>query len=382
MYSERINSLPAYLFAEIEEIKDREIKKGRDIIDLSIGDPDQPTPPHIIESLCEAAKDPKNHRYPSYRGMLQFREAVAEWYRKKGVDLDPEEEVITLIGSKEGIAHVPIAFLNPGDVALVPDPAYPVYRNATILSDGIPRVMPLLEERGFKPDLERIKPENARVMFLNYPNNPTTAVADEKFFREAIDFAHEHDIILCHDNPYSEITYDGYEAPSFLSVKGAKEVGIEFHSLSKTYNMTGWRIGFACGNAEIIKGLGNVKSNVDSGVFQAVQIAGISALKGPQDCVRKMREIYRERRDTLCKGLREAGFSFEPPLATFYVWVRVPKGYDSMSFTEALLSRCGIIVTPGIGFGEHGEGYVRFALTESVERIEEAVERLKNAGLW
>jgi len=385
MYAKRINSLPPYLFAEIDERKREVEKKGVDIIDLGIGDPDLPTPPHIVEAACNAAKDPANHRYPSYEGLLSFREAVAAWYRQtKHVTVDPEDEVLTLIGSKEGIAHSPFAFLDPGDLALVPDPAYPVYNNATVLADAKPYPIPLTEEHEFKPDLESIDGEVARkakIMFLSYPNNPTAATVEESFFKEVVDFAHDHDIIVLHDNPYTELTFDGYEAPSFMLVNGAKEVGIEFGSLSKTYNMTGWRIGFAVGNSEILNGLKLMKTNIDSGTFQAVQIAGITALTGSQDCVKRNVAIYRERRDILADGLSSASMEVKKPKATFYLWVKVPSGTSSIRFSMSLLERAGIVITPGLGFGKYGEGFVRFALCVSAERLMEACERLKGLNL-
>jgi LL-diaminopimelate aminotransferase len=383
-YAKGISSLPPYLFAAIDERKKEARKKGVDIIDLGIGDPDLPTPPHIIEAVCRAAQDPVNHRYPSYEGMLEFRGAVAAWYKRRmHVTVDPESEVLTLIGSKEGIAHSAFAFLDPGDIALVPDPAYPVYHNATVLANAIPYSVPLTEAHDFKPDLERIDTEVARkakVMFLNYPNNPTAATVEASFFKEVIDFAHDHNLIVLHDNPYSELTFDGYEAPSFLAVDGAVEVGIEFNSLSKTYNMTGWRIGFAVGNAGILKGLRIVKTNVDSGTFQAVQVAGIAALTGPQDCVKRNMEIYRKRRDILVEGLRSAGIAVTKPKATFYLWARVPQSFStssSIQFSMFLLERAGIVVTPGIGFGAYGESFIRLALCVGEERLQDACERLK-----
>ncbi len=385
MYAKGISSLPPYLFAEIDERKKETEKKGIDIIDLGIGDPDLPTPPHIVEALFHAAKDPSNHRYPSYEGMLSFREAVATWYKqRKHIKLDAEDEVLTLIGSKEGIAHSAFAFLNPGDIALVPDPAYPVYNNATIMANSRPYSVPLTEEHGFKPDLERIDKgiaRRAKIMFLNYPNNPTAATAEKSFFKEVVDFARENEIIVLHDNPYSELTFDGYEAPSFLAVKGAKDVGVEFGSLSKTYNMTGWRIGFVVGNSEILKGLKLVKTNIDSGAFQAVQMAGIAALTGPQDCVKQNVEIYKRRRDLLADGLRSSGIELEKPKATFYIWAKVPSGFSSIQFSMFLLERTGVVVTPGIGFGEAGEGFVRFSLCVSEERILEACERIKGLNI-
>jgi LL-diaminopimelate aminotransferase len=383
MYASRITSLPPYLFAAIDKARQEVLKKGVDVINLSIGDPDMPTPPHIVEAMKKSVSNPERHRYPSYEGMLAFRTAAATWIKKTmKVDLNPADEVLTLIGSKEGIAHIPLAFLNPGEVSLVPDPAYPVYNIGTILADGKPHKMPLLAENDFLPDLDAIPAsvaEKAKIMFINYPNNPTSAIASVKFFEEVVDFANENDILVIHDNAYSEMAYDGYKAPSFLSVNGAKEIGIEMHSLSKTYNMTGWRIGFAIGNRDILSGLGKVKTNVDSGAFEAVQEAGIAALNGPQDCVREMNGVYKERRDALLAGLKELGFEVKPPKATFYVWTRV-KG-SSLDFSRMLLERAGIVATPGIGFGEYGEGYIRFALTQSVDRINEAVERMRELGI-
>ncbi len=383
IYASRITSLPPYLFAAIDKAKQEVIKKGADVINLSIGDPDLPTPPHIVEAMKKSVSNPERHRYPSYEGMLAFRTAAATWIKKTmKVDLNPEDEVLTLIGSKEGIAHIPLAFLNPGEVSLVPDPAYPVYNIGTILADGKPHKMPLLAENDFLLDLDAIPAsvaEKAKIMFINYPNNPTSATASVKFFEEVVDFANENDILVIHDNAYSEMTYDGYKAPSFLSVNGAKDIGIEMHSLSKTYNMTGWRIGFAIGNRDILSGLRKVKTNVDSGAFEAVQEAGIAALNGPQDCVREMNGVYKERRDALLAGLKELGFEVKPPKATFYVWTRV-KG-SSLDFSRMLLEKAGIVATPGVGFGGYGEGYIRFALTQSVDRINEAVERMRKLGV-
>ena len=382
MYANRMGSLPSYLFAKLDQLKSEKIKQGVDIIDLGIGDPDQPTPEHIIRSLCDAIKDSSTHQYPSYEGMLSFREAAAQWYADTfSVMLDPEDQVLTLIGSKEGIAHMPLAFVNPGDFTLVPDPAYPVYRMGTLIAGGTPHIMPLLAENGFLPDLDLISrgiARSAKMLFINYPNNPTSAIADKKFFKKVVDFAYDNGLIVCHDNAYSEMTYDGYKAPSFLETKGAMEVGVEFHSLSKTYNMTGWRLGFAVGNADILAGLGRIKTNIDSGVFRAIQMAGITALKGPQDCVKKMRATYQERRDVLITGLENMGISVKPPKATFYVWSPVPRGFTSLEFSNLLLDKAGVVVTPGIGFGEYGEGYIRFGLTTSIEKIKEAVERMSN----
>jgi LL-diaminopimelate aminotransferase len=383
MYADRINSLPPYLFAAIDKAKAEIIKKGVDVINLGIGDPDMPTPPHIVEAMKKSLDNPARHRYPSYEGMLSFRNAAAQWYRRTmNVTLDPEDEVLTLIGSKEGIAHIPLAFLNPGDVSLVPDPGYPVYNIGSILASAKPFKMPLLSENEFLPDLDAIPGDiakKAKLMFLNYPNNPTSAIASLKFFEEVVDYANENEIIVVHDDAYSEMTFDGYKAPSFLNASGAKEVGIEMHSLSKTYNMTGWRLGFAVGNREILAGLGKVKTNVDSGAFESIQEAGIAALTGPQDCVRDMNKIYRERRDALLNGLKGLGLDVKPPKATFYVWARV--NGKASDFSKMLLEKAGIVATPGNGFGEYGEGYVRFALTQSVERISEAVERMRKLDI-
>lgn len=380
MYADRINSLPPYLFATIDEAKDAVKAKGVDVIDLGVGDPDMPTPEHIVESMCEAVRDPATHRYPSYTGMIEFREAVANWCKDtRGLELDAATETLTLIGSKEGVAHIPLAFINPGDVALIPDPGYPVYKIGTQFAGGEPHIMPLLEENGFLPDFDAIpadKLAKAKLMFLNYPNNPTSATADVKFFKEVVEFAKNNDITVVHDNAYSEMVYDDYTAPSFLSVDGAMDVGMELYSMSKTYNMTGWRLAFAVGNKDLINGFGKVKSNIDSGAFDAVQRAGITAVSSSQQCVADMNSIYQKRRDALLKGLRGIGLDAKAPKATFYMWVPTPNGYDSMGFSKLLLEESGIVATPGVGFGEYGEGYIRFALTQSVERIEEAVARM------
>ncbi|MDF1533879.1 MAG: LL-diaminopimelate aminotransferase [Methanosarcinaceae archaeon] len=381
MYSDRINSLPPYLFATIDAAKAKMVAKGVDVIDLGVGDPDQPTPAHIVESMCDAVRDPKTHRYPSYTGMFSFREAAAKWCKEtKGIDIDAASETLIMIGSKEGVAHIPLAFVNPGDVVLIPDPGYPVYKIGTQFAGGIPYIMPLLEENNFLPDLDAIPKDilvKAKLMFLNYPNNPTGATADLKFFEKVVEFARENDIVVVHDNAYCEMVYDGYQAPSFLEVDGAMDVGFELYSLSKTYNMTGWRIAFAVGNKDMINAVGKVKSNIDSGAFDAIQRAGITALTSSQQCVADMNDIYTQRRDALLKGLKSIGIDVKPPKATFYVWVHVPEGYDSMGFSKLLLEEAGIVATPGIGFGDYGEGYIRFALTQSVERINEAVGRME-----
>ena len=383
--AERLKRLPPYLFAEIDRQKKEARARGMDLVDLGIGDPDLPTAPHVIEALHRAARDPKNHRYPDYEGLLTFRAAVAAWYHARfGVSLDPATEVLTLIGSKEGTAHMPLAFVNPGDAVLVPDPGYPVYAAGTWFAGGEPYFLPLRAERQFLPDLDAIPPDvlrRARMLYLNYPNNPTAAGATREFFREVVRFADRHGIIVCHDAMYSELRFDGYEPPSFLQVDGAKDVGVEFHSCSKTYSMTGWRIGFVVGHREVLAGLGRVKTNVDSGVFQAVQEAGIAALTGPQDGVERARAIYQERRDVVVEGLRKLGLPVTPPKATFFVWAPVPDGSDSRKWASRLLQESGVVVTPGVGFGPSGEGYYRIALTVDQARIAEAMERLARLAL-
>lgn len=383
-YAERIKTLPPYLFAAIDDMKQRAMARGVDIINLGVGDPDLPTPAPIIERLREAAADPAHHQYPSYDGMLSFRTAVANWYKKRfHVTADPTSEVLTLIGSKEGIAHVPMAFIDPGDVVLVPSPGYPVYPVATGFAGGTAYEMPLVKQHGFLPDLDAVPQDvlkRAKLMYLNSPNNPTSVIADVTFFQRVVDFAKAHHVIVCHDAAYSEIFYDGQRPPSFLEADGAMDVGIEFHSLSKTFNMTGWRLGFAVGRQEVIAGLGKVKSNVDSGVFQAIQEAGITALESDDQLTDGLRTIYQERRDVLVTGLRSLGLTFAPPSAAFYVWTEVPEGFTSTSFTAHLLEHAGIVTTPGNGFGAPGEGYVRMTITTPHERLAEAVDRMKHVG--
>lgn len=376
----RLEQIGAYLFADLDR-KQEELKaKGVDVISLSIGDPDLPTPPHIIDALMEGATDPRSHRYPSYVGEIEFRSTVAAWFNKRfGVTLDPETEVLALIGSKEGIAHLPWATVDPGDVVLVPDPGYPVYRSSTILAEGVPYPVPLRRERKFLPDLSAIPDEvarKARVLFLNYPNNPTAAIAPSEFFEETVAFARKSGMLLAHDNAYSEITFDGYIAPSILEVEGAKDVAIEFHSLSKTYCMTGWRVGFAVGNATAVGALGRIKTNIDSGVFRAVQRAGIAALTGPQDAVRDRVRVYQGRRDRVTKALRSIGWEVLEVNATIYVWLPVPDGMTSAQFTATVLEKTGVLVTPGTGYGTHGEGFVRISLTIADTRLDEALARL------
>jgi LL-diaminopimelate aminotransferase len=382
--STRIKDLPPYLFAELDRKKEEVRARGTDIIDLGVGDPDRPTPKHIVDRMKRETAVPANHQYPSYEGLLSFRSAAANWYRRRfGVSLDPSSEVVTLIGSKEGIAHFPLAFVNPGDRVLVPDPGYPVYHIATMFAGGRSHFMPLLRENGFLPDLDRVpRPvlAKAKILFLNYPNNPTSAVADRKFYRKVLGFAEEHDLIVAHDVAYTEIYFDAMKPMSILELPGAKKRCIEFHSLSKTYNMTGWRIGFAVGNPELVAGIGKVKTNVDSGVFQAVQGAGIEALTSGDEITDAIRRTYRERRDILVPGLRALGLDPVEPRATFYVWIPVPKGYTSASFCSHLLEEAGIVTTPGNGFGKSGEGYIRIALTKERGRIREALSRMQKVG--
>jgi len=379
--SQRLKALPEYLFLEIDRAKREVQASGSDVIDLGIVDPDKPTPDEVIHALQKAAQNPANHQYATNYGMIEFRRHIAAWFsRRFGVELDPETEVLPILGSKEGIGHIHLAFVNPGDVVLVPDPGYPVYRSGTIFAGGEPYQMPLLEENAFLPALDEIPLElaqRARIMFINYPNNPTAAVASREFFDEVVRFAEQNDVIVCHDAAYCEMTYDGYVATTFLSVEGAKEVGIEFHSLSKTFNMTGWRIAFAVGNAEVLAGLAKVKSNVDSGMFQALQEAGIAALSGDLSEFRTAQmATYQRRRDLLCDGLNAMGWRVEKPKGGLCVWVRVPGNLDSSTAALDLLRKAAVVVAPGVGFGKYGEGYVRISLTGSEQRIEEAVKRI------
>lgn len=383
--AKRIEQLPPYLFAEIDRRKREVLARGVDLIDLGVGDPDIPTPSPIVEKLTEAAAKTANHRYPSSAGLLEFRQAVADWYRRRfGVQLDPVKEVLSLIGSKEGIANMATAFVDPGDLVLATSPAYPVYQIGTLLNGGKHYPLPLTRENHFLPDLDSIPAEVARqakLLWINYPNNPTAAVAEKDFFERVVEFAHRHNIIVCHDAAYTEVAFDGFRPMSFLEVEGAREVGIEFHSLSKTFNMTGWRIGMAVGNPDLVAGLAQVKSNVDSGAFQAIQEAGIEALRLGEALMAPSRKIYQERRDILVEGLRTAGFACEKPRATFYVWVSVPKGITSAQLTTKLLDEAGVVSTPGNGFGAAGEGYIRFTVCVAKERLKEVVERIRRVKL-
>ncbi|MDD3926218.1 MAG: LL-diaminopimelate aminotransferase [bacterium] len=379
--AERIKKVPPYLFAEIDKKVAQAKAAGKDVISLGIGDPDLPTPGYIIDELIKEAKNPVNHQYPSYEGLPAFRSAVAEWCRNRfGIALDSSSEVLTLIGSKEGIAHLPLAFVNPGDIVLIPDPGYPVYKVATLFAGGEPYPFKLLPEKGFLPDFSAIPSDiarRARMIFLNYPNNPTAAVADVSFFEEAVAFAKSYDIIVVHDNAYSEVAYDGYRPASFLQAEGAMDVGVEFNSLSKPFNMTGWRIGFAYGNKDIIAGLSIIKTNVDSGVFQAVQYAGIKALqenKGTDE----LNAVYTRRRDMVVETFNDMGWKLDKPKATFYIWAPVPDGYaSSVEFAAAMLEKASVVITPGIGYGETGNGYFRISITLGDQRLKEAMDRIK-----
>jgi len=390
--ADRLQRLPPYLFAELDRAKRQAREAGRDVIDFGVGDPDLPTPPHIIEALTRAARDPANHRYALDQGLPELRQAIAGWYQRRfNVRLDPETEILPLLGSKEGIAHAPLAFLNPNDVALVPDPCYPPYRSGTILAGGVVHPLPLREANHFLPELGEVPAairRRAKLLFANYPNNPTAGVATRADLARLLTFAAKHGMILCYDAAYSELAFDGCRPPSILELPGARECAIEFHSLSKTYQMTGWRIGWACGNPQILAALSRVKSNIDSGIFQAVQHAGIAALTGSQRCVTEAVQEYQRRCRLLVEGLAALGWQVAKPQATFYLWAKVPacragagrprRGMSSALFAKQLLDEVSIVVTPGSGFGPSGEGYVRLALTIPVERIRQALDRLRS----
>ncbi len=386
--AKRIEKVPPYLFAEIDRKRQEAVARGVDVISLGIGDPDQPTPGFVIDRLAREARDPSTHRYPPYEGTSAFREAVAGYYdRRFGVKLDPGREVIALIGSKEGLAHLVWAFVDQGDAALVSDPGYPVYGIHTLLAGGEVIPVPLLPEKGFLPDLGSVPAgarRRAKILFLCYPNNPTAGTADIGFFREAVAFARENDLLLVHDSAYVEITYDGYVAPSVLEVEGAKDVAVEFGSLSKPFNMTGWRLGYAVGSPKAIAALGIIKTNTDSGQFAAIQRAGIEALTNPQGRVfiEEMRAIYQKRRDLAVRTLTGLGCPVATPRGSFYIWAPVPKGYTSASFAGEVLDKCGVIVTPGAAYGERGEGYFRISLTIKDDRLEEALGRLAKCASW
>ena len=381
----RLQQIPPYLFAEIDRKRDELVAQGVDVINMGIGDPDQPTPAHVVQAMHAAIDDPSTHNYPPYQGTKEYRQGAAAWMERRfGVKVDPQREVVSSIGSKEAIHNTFLAFVEAGDYVLIPDPAYPVYRTSTIFAGGESWTMPLRQERGFLPDLTAIPTEVARrakLLWLNYPNNPTGAVASREFFAEAVDFCRQYDILLCHDHAYSEMAYDGYKPPSVLEVPGAKDVAIEFHSLSKSYNMTGWRVGFVCGAALGIQGLGQVKTNVDSGVFKAIQRAAMAAFQTTEAALQDLMRVYQRRRDLIVAGLQSLGWPLVPPKATLYVWAPVPQGYTSTEFATLLLEKCGIIVPPGVGYGAAGEGFFRIALTVPEERIQLAVERMRQAGI-
>lgn len=383
--SERLEKIPPYLFAEIDRKIGEARAKGLDIISLGIGDPDTPTLPPVVEEMHKAIDDPKNHDYPPYNGTKQFRDAASKWMKTRfGVEVDADTEVLANIGSKEAIAHVFFAFVDKGDYTLVPDPGYPVYHNATVFAGGTPYHIPLLEENGYLPDFDKIPEDIAKkskILFLNYPNNPTGAVADLDFWKKAVDFCKKYDILLCSDMAYSEMTYDGYKAPSVLEVEGAKDVAIEFYSHSKSYNMTGWRVGFVCGNKDAIKALGTIKNNIDSGTFKAIQQAATTAFTIDQSYIDKLNGMYQERRDIVEKGLKELGWDIKPAKATFYIWIPTPNGKTSEEFATELLEKANVVVPPGNGYGKCGEGYIRIALTKDAETIRKALQRIKDAGI-
>ena len=378
--SSRVENLPPYLFVEITQKIAEKRAKGEDVVSFAIGDPDMPTPPHIIDRLCRAAQDSANHRYPETAGLPKLRQAIAEWYKRRfGVSLDANLEVLPLIGAKEGVAHIALCFIDPGDIALVPDPGYPVYSVSTFLAGGEPYYMPLTEENDFLPDLNTIPDDvlkKAKLLWINYPNNPTGAVADLDFFNRVVKFAQQHDLAICHDGPYTEVAFDGYQPVSFMQADGAKEVGVEFHSLSKSYNMTGWRIGMVVGNPTMVDALMRVKSNLDSGIPQAIQYAAIEALTGPQDCIQEHNAIYQRRRDLVIDMVNSIGLKARPPKAGLYIWAKVPEGYTSVEFATDLLEKVGVVVTPGAGYGRGGEGYVRLSLTITDAGLVKGLSRL------
>ncbi|MCF2148771.1 LL-diaminopimelate aminotransferase [Desmonostoc muscorum LEGE 12446] len=386
-FAKRLEKIPPYLFAEITHKQNELVAKGVDIINMAIGDPDKPTPNHILQVMHEAIEDASMHNYPPYQGTKEFRETAAKWMENRfGVTgLNPDTEIVSSIGSKEAIHNTFLAFVEPGDYTLIPDPGYPVYRTSTIFAGGEFFTMPLKAENGFLPDLSNIPEEvahKAKLLWINYPNNPTGALATLEFFEELVGFCKQYDILLCHDHAYSEMAYDGYKPPSVLQIPGAKDVAIEFHSLSKSYNMTGWRVGFVVGNAIGIQGLAQVKTNVDSGVFKAIQQAAIAAYSNTTEAeLQAIMSVYQNRRDIIVSGLQSLGWPMQPPKATLYVWTPVPQGYSSAEFVNLLLDKCGILVPPGSGYGAFGEGFIRIALTISDERLREGIQRMRDAGI-
>jgi LL-diaminopimelate aminotransferase len=381
-FSDRLGKLAPYPFVEISRIIAEKRAAGADVVTFGIGDPDIPTPQPIIDKLLEASQDPPNHRYPETDGLPEVRRAIAQWYEKRfGVQLDPDKEVLPLIGAKEGIGHAAFCFLDPGDIALIPDPAYPVYGVGTMFAGAESHIMPLYERNGWLPELDAIPgpvADAAKLMWLNYPNNPTSAVATHEDLASAVAYCREKDIALLHDAAYSEVGYEGYRATSCMQVDGAKDVSLEFHSLSKTYNMTGWRIGMAVGNADMIKALFQIKANLDSGIPQAIQQMAIEALTGPQDCVDANVKIYQRRRDRVVKALRTLGLTVDVPRASLYIWARVPEGFTSAELAARLLEEIDIVVTPGSSYGKYGEGYIRLSLTTPDEQVEKGCQRLES----
>ncbi len=383
--AERLKKLPVYLFDDLDNQKAAEEAKGIKVIDLGVGDPDRPTPGYIINALKQAVDDDRNHHYPSYKGLPEYRRAVAHWYKTNfNVELNPENEVLSLIGSKRGVADLPMALCNPDDVVLLPDPCYTAYIPGIVMCGAEVHFMPLLEENDFLPDLDAVPADirrRAKLMVLNFPGNPTAAIAPSTFFEKVVAFARENEIVVAHDAPYSEAIFDGNRQPSFLESPGAKEVGIEVHSVSKVFNMPGWRCAHAVGNSQVLSYLGKVRSNVDMGVFRPIQHAAIAALTGTMDFPREMSRIYQRRRDVLCDGLDRLGWNVRRPPATFFVWTRVPQpGISSGDFAKEVLLKAGVLITPGTGFGQHGEGYVRIALTVEEDVYSEVIVRLERAG--
>lgn len=377
----RLSLIPPYLFAEIDKQVQAKKAAGVDVISLGIGDPDLPTPARVVSALQEAAADPANHQYPSYYGLRELRQAISAWYRARfNVELDPESEILPTLGSKDGISHAPFAFVNPGEVVLAPEPGYTPYVTGALMAGGEPYLMPLRAANDWLPDLSAIPlevAERAKMMWLNYPNNPTAAVASRDFLIAAVEFCRRHGIILCHDFPYSEVAFNGYKPLSLLEIPGGREIGLEFHSVSKTYNMTGWRLGWIAGNPDLIKLLGQLKTNIDSGIFQAIQWAAIEALNGGEEETARANEIYYRRHVKVADALNSAGWDIKPPQATFYVWAPVPEGFDSIRFAAHVLDQAGVVITPGVGFGASGEGYFRLSVTAAEARLDEALERLR-----
>jgi LL-diaminopimelate aminotransferase len=379
-FSKRVENLPPYLFVDIIKKITAKRAQGEEIISFAIGDPDLPTPVHIIDELVQASRNPVNHQYPESEGLPEFKKAVAAWYNQRfDITLDAEKEVVSLIGAKEGIAHISLCLIDEGDIALITDPGYPVYSIGTKLCGGTPYYLPITQTNRYLPDLVSIPRKilkRAKVLWLNYPNNPTGATANLDFFNQAVEFAKKNDIVICHDGPYTEVSFDGFKPVSFLQAAGAKAVGIEFHSLSKSYNMTGWRIGMAVGNAAVIDALRRMKSNLDSGIPKAIQRMAIAALKGPQDCIAEHNRLYQARRDKLVKALNEVGLTCQAPKGSLYIWAKCPPGYTSAGLTDELIEKVGVVVTPGAGYGIHGEGYIRLSLTISAENLDKGLHKI------